>query len=57
MIVDRELRGKISRGASESELVAEVELQGTRTLREDGIRRVQEGVTTLEEVLAATVEA
>jgi type IV pilus assembly protein PilB len=56
VVIDRELGARISRGAAETDLTAEVLTRGARTLREDGIRRVLEGVTTLDEVLAATVE-
>jgi type IV pilus assembly protein PilB len=56
VVIDRELGARIARGISESDLLGEVTTRGARTLREDGIRRVLEGATTLDEVLAATVE-
>jgi type IV pilus assembly protein PilB len=56
VLLDRELGGRVSRGIDESALTEEVRRRGTRTLRQDGVRRVLEGVTTLDEVLSATVE-
>lgn len=55
--LDRELGALVSRRANEGELAQEVARRGGRTLREDGLARVREGVTTLDEVLAATVES
>lgn len=55
--VGRELRERIARGVPESDLEPVAVRAGGRSLREDGLRRVREGATTLDEVLAATVEA
>ena len=33
-----------------------VKAQGMRTLREDGIKKAEQGLTTLEEVIAVTTE-
>ena len=47
---DPELDGLIARGATTSELAQAAAAKGYRTLSDDGIRRVLEGITTLEEV-------
>ena len=44
----------ISASASESSIKKEARLLGMRTLREDGIIKIEKGITTLEEVLKAT---
>ncbi len=55
-IVDDPIRDAIVRGASSTE-VKELAIQlGMKTLRDDGIHKALEGVTTLEEVLAKTSE-
>lgn len=50
------LRQDIIRGASEDELIVEAHKQGIPDLREQGRRRILEGVTTVEEVLRVTEE-
>ncbi len=47
---DPELNALIARGATTGELARAVAAKGYRTLADDGIRRVLEGITTLEEV-------
>lgn len=55
-IVEDAIRDAIVRGASSTE-VKELAIQlGMKTLRDDGIHKALEGVTTLEEVLAKTSE-
>lgn len=55
-IVDDPIRDAIVRGASSTE-VKELAIQlGMKTLRDDGIHKALEGITTLEEVLAKTSE-
>lgn len=55
-IIDDPIREAIVRGASSTE-VKELAIQlGMKTLRDDGIHKALEGVTTLEEVLAKTSE-
>lgn len=55
-IIDDPLREAIVRGASSTE-VKELAIQlGMKTLRDDGIHKALEGITTLEEVLAKTSE-
>ena len=48
--VDAELDALVARGATTSELTTAATARGFRTLADDGIRRVLEGVTTLEEI-------
>lgn len=55
-IIDDPIREAIVRGASSTE-VKELAIQlGMKTLRDDGIHKALEGITTLEEVLAKTSE-
>lgn len=56
MIVNNEIRELILKHASVSELTKEAKKHGMKTLREDGFRKVLNGVTTVEEVLRATAE-
>jgi type IV pilus assembly protein PilB len=51
-----EVRRLILRSASEDELEAANRRSGCTTLREEGVARVMEGVTTLDEVLRVTQE-
>jgi general secretion pathway protein E len=54
LIVDEAIRREIA-GNSDSKVIARVARQrGMLTLREDGARQVMEGITSMEEVLAAT---
>jgi type II secretory ATPase GspE/PulE/Tfp pilus assembly ATPase PilB-like protein len=52
--VDRSLARLLARGAPEREL-NEAAGERMRSLRDDGIRKLREGLTTLDEVLEATV--
>jgi len=55
-IIDDPIREAIVRGAASSE-VKDLAIQlGMKTLRDDGIHKALEGITTLEEVLAKTSE-
>ncbi|MFH0799881.1 MAG: GspE/PulE family protein [Pseudomonadota bacterium] len=54
--VDAELRKMIISGVSEDEMTALVRKRGVVDLREQGRRRVMEGLTTIEEVLRVTEE-
>ncbi|HVO08670.1 MAG TPA: type II secretion system ATPase GspE [Burkholderiaceae bacterium] len=54
MSVDDNLRSLIHNRASEADLFAAAQAQGMRPMREDGQRLVDEGVTSLEEVLRVT---
>jgi type IV pilus assembly protein PilB len=56
MVVDDPIRSAIIAGKSATE-VKEVSRQGgMKTLREDGIYKAMEGLTTLEEVMAKTID-
>ncbi len=54
--LDDELRRSIHDGASEQILRAHVVKSGMRTMRDDGMRWVSQGVTSLEEVVRVTRE-
>ncbi len=54
MAMSPELRRMILRGASVSEMQEQAVSEGMLTLRMDGIRKVERGVTTLEEVVKET---
>ncbi len=56
LIVDDELSTGIVKEASALELKEMAMKNGMRTLREDGVMKAFEGITTLEEVLARTAE-
>jgi len=49
------LRALILRGAAEAEIRDAAHAEGTRSLRASGLLRVGEGLTSLEEVLRATL--
>jgi type IV pilus assembly protein PilB len=55
MPVTPELRDMILKGASSAELRAMAQSQGMKTLRQAGLLKVLEGMTTVEEVLRVTV--
>jgi general secretion pathway protein E/type IV pilus assembly protein PilB len=50
-----DLRQMIYSGATSSKLRAEARAMGMRTLREDGLRKAADGITTLNEVLRVTM--
>jgi type II secretory ATPase GspE/PulE/Tfp pilus assembly ATPase PilB-like protein len=54
MIVSPSLRRLIQEGASSERLRAAAQAEGMRSLRQDGIEKVLQGLTTLEQVHAAT---
>jgi type IV pilus assembly protein PilB len=54
MALSPELRRMILRGASVSELQEQAVTEGMLTLRMDGIKKIERGVTTLEEVVKET---
>ncbi len=56
MVADDEIRGLIHAQAAEAKLFEIAQLNGMKTMREDGDRLVAEGVTSLEEVLRVTRE-
>jgi type IV pilus assembly protein PilB len=55
MIMNDELRDMIMRAVSTDELRKAAQRYGMRTLREAGLHYVQEGVTTLDEVIRETI--
>jgi len=54
MTMNEEKRGLILAGAADSELEAAARRGGMRTMYEDGLDKVADGLTTIEEVLRAT---
>lgn len=54
MVVDDEMRALIHNGASELDIRRTAERHGMRSMRQDGARWVEAGVTSPEEVLRAT---
>jgi general secretion pathway protein E len=56
MVADDEIRGLIHAQAAEAKLFELAQLNGMKTMRDDGDRLVAEGVTSLEEVLRVTRE-
>jgi general secretion pathway protein E len=56
MMVDDKIRSLIHSRAAESQLFVAAEASGLRAMREDGQRLVDEGITSLEEVLRVTRE-
>jgi type IV pilus assembly protein PilB len=56
LFMDRELGALVSRGINETDLQAEAVRRGVRLLRQDGIDRVERGLTTIDELVSATVE-
>jgi general secretion pathway protein E len=56
MVADDEIRALIHAQAAESRLFEHAQLNGMKTMRDDGDRLVGEGVTSLEEVLRVTRE-
>ena len=56
LVVDEEIRHAIVAGKSAAEIKELARKKGMKTLREDGIYKALQGITTLEEVLARTIE-
>ncbi|RDI02749.1 GspE/PulE family protein [Caldimonas thermodepolymerans] len=54
MVVSRELRRLVRTGATSEELQQQALREGMRTLRQDGIEKVLQGITSLDEVRAAS---
>lgn len=55
MTVSEEIKELISRGATTLEIGRQAKKEGMVTLRESGMKKAEEGVTTLEEVLRVTL--
>jgi general secretion pathway protein E len=56
MVVDDKLRGLIHSRAAESQIFVAAEAAGLHSMREDGERLIEEGVTSAEEVMRVTRE-
>jgi type IV pilus assembly protein PilB len=56
MTMKEEVKELVLSRASTSEVKKEAIRLGMKTLRQSGIAKIREGVTTIEEVLRATVE-
>ena len=56
MVVDDDLRKAIVDGKSATEIKELAREKGMKTLREDGIYKAMQGITTLEEVMARTID-
>lgn len=56
LVVDDEIRHLIHDQASESDIRDYVVKRGMRTMRDEGLRRVAQGLTTIEEILRVTRE-
>jgi type IV pilus assembly protein PilB len=56
MPMKEEVKELVLSRASTSEVKKEAMRLGMKTLRQSGIMKIREGVTTIEEVLRATVE-
>ena len=55
LIVDDDIRNLIHAGVISSKLREKARLAGMRSLREDGVRKVIAGLTTVEEVVSITI--
>jgi general secretion pathway protein E len=56
MAVDDQVRALIHARAAESQIFVAAEANGLRSMREDGERLVEEGITSAEEVMRVTRE-
>jgi general secretion pathway protein E/type IV pilus assembly protein PilB len=56
-IVSEDIQQMIYSGATLVDLRRKARQSGMRTMREDGIRKIASGMTSVEEVIAATVAA
>lgn len=52
ILVDAEIRAAIHKGLSSSQIMEVARKKGTLTLLESGLKRVEEGITSLEEILS-----
>ena len=57
MLLNDEIRELIMQGKSSSVLMEAAVKQGMRTLRESGLLAIYDGITTIDEVVQATVMA
>ena len=56
LVVDDEVRSLVQARATAGGIKEAAVEAGTRTLRDDGVRKVRAGVTTVEEVARVTVQ-
>ena len=56
LVIDDEIRAQIMKNADAATIRRNATSRGMATLREDGARKILEGVTTIEEVLRVTQE-
>lgn len=56
MVIDEKLRNLITSKAAAAEIKKHAQSSGMLTLKEDGIRKIREGLTSVEEVLRVTQE-
>jgi len=56
MVIDDDIRKAIVEGKSATEIKELARKKGMKTLREDGIYKAMQGITTLEEVMARTID-
>jgi len=56
LIIDRDIRRLITNRASEDEITKTAREKGMKTLLEDGLLKVTQGITTLDEILRVTIE-
>ena len=54
LTVTRAIKRQIQTGARAEEILSSAMAEGLRTLRQDGIEKVLDGVTTIEEVRAGS---
>jgi type IV pilus assembly protein PilB len=54
MPVSAEMQNLVLRDAGSQELALQAQREGVSTLRQAGLRKVLQGITSLDEVLAAT---
>lgn len=57
LVVDEDVRAEVMRGGTARAIAAVAEKNGMTSLRQDGVRKVIEGVTSVEEVLRTTVRS
>jgi type IV pilus assembly protein PilB len=56
MPISDEMRRLIMRGGNALEIADQARLEGIRDLRQSGLLKVKQGITSLEEVMAVTNE-
>ena len=54
LVLDEEIRKLVIQRASSGEIMKEARSKGMRTMREDGLEKVKQGLTTMDEVMRVT---